>query len=279
VNTWLALTPASGHVDLHATLALLSSLKHPPRCSLLTHFNQHEGENAIANSMGSLIAHTHALAPHLAVRWAYPGMVVSSRALPPRNPVMLLDPETNTPCGVAEKTEAHKRRLLHASVILLVAIGQGELLLYRRHPRQSYANRQDTFGGHVQPEDGIDPLNAAVREFNEEVRMSVSERRIAAHASFLSLVGEPYSLLADEKQNLERSSLVAARIPAGFEIKAFDETDTGEEVELHTEKRSFSELLAMYARAPATFADGLGRVLQTACRDEHFRDNLRAVLE
>ena len=73
--------------------------------------------------------------------------------------------------------------------------------------------------------------------------------------------------------------IVAARIPSGFEIKAFDETDTGEEVELQTEKRSFSELLATFARDPAIFADGLGRVLQAACRDEHFRGSLRAVLE
>jgi 8-oxo-dGTP pyrophosphatase MutT (NUDIX family) len=202
-----------------------------------------------------------------------------SPALPPRNPVMLLDPETNIPCGVAEKTEAHKRRLLHASVIMLVATGQGELLVHRRHPRQSYADRLDTFGGHVQPGDGADPLNAAVREFNEEVRMFVSGHRIAAHTSFLSLVGKPYFLLADEEQNLERSSLVVARIPAGFEIKAFDETDTGEEVELQTERRSLIDLLAVYERDPAIFADGLGRVLQAACKDEHFRGGLRAVLD
>lgn len=207
----------TGHVSLAESLHLLRSLRRPPRMSLLTHMG-HDDE--VQFSMGTLASQLHALTPGLAVSWAYPGMTIDTASLPPRNPVAVLDRETNLVVGVEEKAAVHALGLLHASVLLLVRTASGRIAVYRRHAKQSYPGCLDVFGGHYQPEDVPDPMNTAFRELTEELRIFLDGQQIRALRSWLRSLSGAFELESTSDANRERSTLFGVSLPPNVSLIA-----------------------------------------------------------
>jgi 8-oxo-dGTP pyrophosphatase MutT (NUDIX family) len=254
------------HASIAEGLAFLSALNCPPRLSLFAHYGADDDQRFGPGELSALLA---GMAPHLPVRLAYRGMVLSRRCLPPRNPVALLDAETNLVIGVAEKEEAHAGELLHASVLILVRDSVGRLVLPRRHDRQSYPGCLDLFGGHMQPSDAGQPRLAAEREAAEEVRLFCDgSLRVVIDPSWLVPLSAPFDLVSTAANNNEWSTLFGLRLPAGVTARAFDEVGPGDEVELTLRGLTFEEALQLPEDG---LADGLRRVIQRCRQDEQFR--------
>jgi 8-oxo-dGTP pyrophosphatase MutT (NUDIX family) len=268
-NTLLPCAERTGHLSIAEDIAFLSTLRRPPRLSLLTHYGHDDPE---LHSQGSLVALLAGLAPHLAVRMAYKGMCVSSEVLPPRNPVAVLDAGTNLVVGAVEKSVAHAQGLLHASVLLLARSGPGKLLVYERHQRQSYPGCLDVFGGHLQPSDGGEPRRAALREAAEELRVyTKDEFRVALSEEWLVQIGKSHELESHSPHNRQRSRLFGIAVPPALVVRAFDETDDGTEVALGVQALTLDELLGRYRGSPERIADGLARILARVEANPEFR--------
>ncbi|MCA9071623.1 MAG: hypothetical protein KDA84_22005 [Planctomycetaceae bacterium] len=276
-NSLNPMSDKTGHVSIAEDIAFLNSLSQPPRLSLLTHYGH---DDPVRHSQGSLVSLLQGLAPHLSVRMAYKGMVVPSTSLPPRNPVAILDDRTNLVVGVAEKKEAHERSLLHASVLILVCDHTGLLQIYERHERQSYPGCLDAFGGHMQPSDGGAPKVTAMREGTEEILLFArGGRRLVLEESWLRQIGPDYLLESTAQTNKERSTVFFVTLPEDVILRACDETDDGEQVELITHTFSLSELEELFAKSPGRFADGLARILQQMQVNPEFRAEVATSVE
>jgi len=267
----------TGHTSLAEVVNFLRRLSRPPRLSLLIHMGHDDREQL---SMGDLEALTRALAPDLALRWAYPGMTVSASHLPPRNPVAVLDELTNMVVGVDEKAEVHARGLLHGSVLLLVREADGRLVLYRRHAEQSYPNCLDVFGGHYEPADAPNPRNTALRETAEEIRFVCGGLRVQPEPHWLVSLSEPFALESMDSRNRERSTLFGLRLPPSVSAQAAgDITDSGRAVPAEAEMLDFTELLALADREPQVLADGLARIVAAARQNPQLRQRIESFLE
>jgi glyoxylase-like metal-dependent hydrolase (beta-lactamase superfamily II) len=184
-NSLWPMSQRTTHASIAEGLAFLASLSQPPRLSLFAHYG---ADDAVRYTPGELSALLAGMAPHLPVRLAYRGMTLSRRTLPPRNPVAVLDPETNLVVGAAEKDEAHAGGLPHASFLIAVRDAEGRLALPERHALQSYPGCLDLFGGHMQPSDAGDPRRTAEREATEAIRAHPSKAYFASWiARILSL--------------------------------------------------------------------------------------------
>ena len=271
-NSIRPMAAKTGHTSLAEALAFLRSLSRPPRLSLLTHMGHDDQEQL---SMGGLAALIHGLAPNLAVNWAYPGMTIAAAHLPPRNPVAILDEESNTVIGVGEKAEVHAAGHLHGSVLLLVRNADGDLELYRRHAEQTYPHCLDVFGGHYQPVDAPDPRNCALRESAEEITFVKGGSRVQLDSDWLVPLSNPFEMESMESHNRERSTLFGIALPGGVSVKAAgDETDSGRRVRGVVEVMSLAEVLALGASAPRSLADGLARVAAAIGENERLRQRI-----
>jgi hypothetical protein len=276
-NSIRPMSAKTGHTSLAETLNFLRLLSQAPRLSLLIHMGHDDIEQL---SMGSLEALTRGLAPDLAVRWAYPGMTVSTSHLPPRNPVAILDELTNMVVGVGAKAEVHARGSLHGSVLLLVSNDDGRIVLYRRHAEQTYPNCLDVFGGHYEPADAPEPRKTAWREMGEEIRFVSGGLRVQPEPQWLVPLSAPFAMESMDARNRERSTLFGIRLPQGVTAEAEgDITDSGRAVPATAETLGFAELLALAESAPQTLADGLARVVVAAQQDAHLRQRIESFLQ
>ena len=264
----------TGHVSIAQDLALLNSLRSPPCLTLVHHYN---GEERL--SLGDLTALLAGLAPHLAVRMAHKGMAIRSSELPPRNPVAVLDDETNLIVGVGEKRDVHDKGLLHASVLLLVRDHDGRAVVYERSKEQSYPGCLDVFGGHAQPSDGGVPRCTALREGREEIRLVGTDGlRVLLDERWLVQIGRDLELESFAERNRERTTLFGIRLPAGVNVRAFDETDDGTELELDTRLVPLPDLERLYVDSPETLADGMRRILEEMSTDLELRAQIHSFI-
>jgi len=87
-----------------------------------------------------------------------------------REEVILVDSDDNQ-IGIAEKLEAHLRGDLHRAFSVMVWDSKGRLLMQRRHICKYHSGGlwTNTCCGHPRP--GEQPVEAAVRRLNEEMRV------------------------------------------------------------------------------------------------------------
>lgn len=87
--------------------------------------------------------------------------------------------ESGTPTGIqAMKEEAHKKGLYHNSVHIWLYTVKGEILVQLRHPDKiNYPNLWDvSVAGHVSAGESL--LNAAVREAQEELGLTITPKEL-----------------------------------------------------------------------------------------------------
>jgi 8-oxo-dGTP pyrophosphatase MutT (NUDIX family) len=271
-NSIYPMSDKTGHTSLAEALAFLRTLSVPPRLSLLTHMGHDDTEQL---SMGSLAALIHGLAPNNAINWAYPGMRVSAKHLPPRNPVAILDEQTNMVVGVGEKSVVHAGGRLHGSVLILVRTSEGRIALYRRHAEQSYPLCLDAFGGHYAPADAPDPRNTALREASEEIKLTKDGVSVHCDPGWLMPLSGPFELESLNVRNRERSTLFGIQLPAGVSVEAAgDETDDGRRVCGTVEALSLPEFLTLRDTTANSMADGLARVMAALRDNEGIRQRV-----
>jgi len=273
-NSLRPLSIHTGHVSIPEDLVMLRALKNPPRLALLTHFGF---EDILSD--GSLVALLAGLAPDLNVRLAYKGMTIMNEYLPPRNPVAVLDAETNLPVGVREKAAVHAEGLLHGSCLILVRNEAGRIAVYERAAGQTHAGLLDLFGGHMSGVDSGDPRRTAIREASEEVLLITSDRlRVTIRDEWLVALSDSFALESTEPTNRERSTVFGLRVPDNIEILAQDELENQGVVQLSTRSYTLDELLTDFKASPKKFADGLRRVLDRVSTDQAFRTRVEQFL-
>jgi phosphoribosyl 1,2-cyclic phosphodiesterase len=273
-NTIRPMSSRTGHVSLAEGLEMLRKLKRPPRAAFMFHYGHDEPDRL---TLGNRILHLANIAPDLCVRWAYPGMTVSSRYLPPRNSVAVLDAETNLVVDGMEKSVVHTNAILHAAVSVICSFGDGKVLAHLRDSLQDQGDRWDVNRGHMQP--WSNPLDTAFREACEEVRLfSESGLRLGISKDWLRMLSDPFEMRCDSPFNQERGSLIGLTIPVGVRVEFADERKDGTEVRLRAQSFTLGELGELSRSNPNRIADGLGRVLERIERDGAFRALVEAFL-
>jgi hypothetical protein len=276
-NSIQRLSDKTGHVGLLDNIDFIRRLGKPPRMTVFTHYGTDDPE---VLSVGSLCVRLPALATGFASCWAYSGMMIDSKALPPRNPVAVIEPDRNRFVGVEEKSTVHSAGMLHASVLTLVRHEDGRLAVYERHNGQSYPGCLDLLAsGHMEPCDFPDPLSAAAREAEEELILLKDGLRIVVDSKWITPLAASFSLVSTDPHNNERSSVFGLRLPGGVQVTGSDLTDAGDPVALIVRALTLEELLEQYNRDPSKIADGLRRVLSELEVNTQFRTRVQSFLE
>jgi len=202
--------------------------------------------------------------------------------------VKLVD-RCNRVIGSATKQEVHREGWLHHTVIIVLRTPDGRIACERRHKDTSYWDRLDFLGGHTLISD-VGPLQTALREANEEVRLFLGRRRVPVEVDWLKQIGRAYQFTVNVSTtragepfiNRERSTLFALTVPPHpalypeIQDEAFDGIHF---VEMNLEVYSLSTLVERFKTRPDEFADGAARILKKYNRDITVRRALDRLFE
>lgn len=138
--------------------------------------------------------------------------------------------ETDRPLGKDTRANIHARHLIHRGVHVFIVNQQGELLIQKRAAaRDYYPGHWDASLG-AQVRSGESYAQAASRELNEELGISVAElKQIAKYRSFSSRQREIRTLFLtahDGPFRLDQNEVEQTEFVPPDEIKIFLETGT-----------------------------------------------------
>ena len=179
----------------------------------------------------------------------------------------------------ATKLEVHRDGLLHHTALLIARAGNGEAILYRRRPEQTYPGRYDFLGGHTADIDAT-PFDTALREANEELHLVLNGTRLRIPDAWLHQVGPDHYFECFSPQDRERSTLFVVTLPnhPALRVQLTDEAADGVEL-LHVstyETARLADLAADYRSGRKEFASGAERILSAYEGDPEIRTELES---
>ncbi len=195
--------------------------------------------------------------------------------------IPIIDPKSLNIIRYENRKIVREKNLWHySSLILPIQKGTGKILVQTRPTGKTFAGKSDIFGGFVNKCQLSEKLRlkfssntleqllleTAVREANEELKLSVNDKITIVNKDKLEILRPSAGFIANNSINKEISSVYILMIPLNANVITFDDVQ-GEIVEIKSSFVDFNSLKIVFKNNPDAFADSLLRVMT-----EYFRN-------